>query len=134
MSARHQRMLFAAVFALLVSVTVPARAEVGEVTIAQQYGVAFLPLMWMEHNQLIEKHAKAQGIELAHLAFVDKTQTVQIARCLVDSFKNSALSPGFCFHGKSPVTNHPVPLRRAACLPGPATAPRFPSTLPAHRR
>ncbi len=39
-----------------------AGAEVGEVTIAQQYGVSFLPLMWMEHNQLIEKHAKAKGL------------------------------------------------------------------------
>ena len=37
---------------------------------------------------------KAQGVELAHLAFVDKTQTMQIAACLVHSFKNSALSPG----------------------------------------
>ncbi|MEO7727146.1 MAG: ABC transporter substrate-binding protein [Burkholderiales bacterium] len=38
------------------------RAEVSEVTIAQQYGVSFLPLMWMEHNKLIEKHARAQGL------------------------------------------------------------------------
>ena len=59
---------------------------------------------------------KAQGVELAHLAFVDKAPTMQVARCLVDSFKNSALSPGFCFHGKSRVTNRPVPRRRAACL------------------
>src|SRR5471030_2353788 len=64
MPIRHQRMLVATVFALLVSAANPARAEVGEVTIAQQYGVAFLPLMWMEHNKLIEKHAKAQGLEL----------------------------------------------------------------------
>src|SRR3954470_23883298 len=39
-----------------------ARAEVNEVTIAQQYGVAFLPLMWMEQNKLVEKHARAQGL------------------------------------------------------------------------
>ena len=43
-------------------VTAGARAEVSEVTIAQQYGVSFLPLMWMEHNKLIEKHAKALGL------------------------------------------------------------------------
>jgi len=38
------------------------KAEVSEVTIAQQYGVSFLPLMLMEKNQLIEKHAAAAGL------------------------------------------------------------------------
>jgi NitT/TauT family transport system substrate-binding protein len=41
---------------------VPAMAEVNEVKIAQQYGVAFLPLMVMEREQLIEKRAKAAGL------------------------------------------------------------------------
>ena len=53
-------LIAACVFAL--AVAAPARAEVSEVTIAQQYGVSFLPLMWMEHNKLIEKHAKALGL------------------------------------------------------------------------
>src|SRR4029079_2009042 len=39
-----------------------ARAEVNEITLAQQYGVSFLPLMLMEKNQLIEKHAAAAGL------------------------------------------------------------------------
>jgi NitT/TauT family transport system substrate-binding protein len=38
------------------------RAELAEITIAQQFGVAFLPLMLMERDALIEKHAKAAGI------------------------------------------------------------------------
>jgi len=38
-----------------------ARAEVSEVRIAQQFGVGYLPLMYMEHNKLLEKHAKAAG-------------------------------------------------------------------------
>ena len=37
------------------------RAEVSEITVAQQFGVSFLPLMLMERDQLIEKHAKAAG-------------------------------------------------------------------------
>src|SRR5437660_8530837 len=41
-----------------------ARAEVAEITIAQQFGVSFLPLMLMERDGLVEKHAKAAGIEL----------------------------------------------------------------------
>src|SRR3954451_3393866 len=51
--------------ALLLSATICApRAEVSEVTIAQQFGVAFLPFMLMERDSPVEKHAKAAGIEL----------------------------------------------------------------------
>src|SRR5437763_7513187 len=53
----------AAATLLLVSATAP-RAEVAEITIAQQFGVSFLPLMLMERDSLIEKHAKAAGIEV----------------------------------------------------------------------
>jgi NitT/TauT family transport system substrate-binding protein len=49
---------------LLLAGSAAARAEVTEITIAQQFGVAFLPLMLMERDGLIEKHAKAAGIEL----------------------------------------------------------------------
>jgi NitT/TauT family transport system substrate-binding protein len=47
---------------LLALIVVPARAEQSEVTIAQQYGVAFLPLMVMERDKLLEKHARAAGL------------------------------------------------------------------------
>ena len=39
-----------------------ARAEVGEITVAQQYGVSFLPLMIMQDQKLVEKHAGAAGL------------------------------------------------------------------------
>ncbi|MEI9806018.1 MAG: ABC transporter substrate-binding protein [Pseudolabrys sp.] len=38
------------------------QAEVNEITVAQQYGVSFIPLMVMEKNGLIEKHAAAAGL------------------------------------------------------------------------
>src|SRR3954449_1353310 len=50
--------------AALVLAATGARAEVSEITIAQQFGVSFLPLMLMERDALIEKHAKAAGIEV----------------------------------------------------------------------
>ena len=50
--------------ALLFAGTATSRAEIGEITIAQQFGVSFLPLMLMERDQLIEKHAKAAGVEV----------------------------------------------------------------------
>ncbi|MEP6703116.1 MAG: ABC transporter substrate-binding protein, partial [Betaproteobacteria bacterium] len=40
------------------------RAEVSEIKVAQQYGISYLPLMLMQEGKLIEKHAKAAGINL----------------------------------------------------------------------
>ncbi len=39
-----------------------AQAEDQEVKFARQYGISYLPLMIMEKNRLIEKHAKAVGL------------------------------------------------------------------------
>lgn len=39
-----------------------AHAEVGELKIAKQYGISYLPLMLMEADQLIEKRAAADGL------------------------------------------------------------------------
>lgn len=41
-----------------------ALAEVSEVRLARQYGIAYLPLMIVEHDKLIEKHAKQAGINV----------------------------------------------------------------------
>ena len=52
-------------FAFLVTLAAAApsvRAEVAEITVAQQYGVSFLPLMVMEKQGLIERHAAEAGV------------------------------------------------------------------------
>jgi len=49
---------------LIAASATTSRAEISEITIAQQFGVAFLPLMLMERDGLVEKHAKAAGIEV----------------------------------------------------------------------
>lgn len=55
--------LLASVAIISVAVShAPARAEVGQVTIAKQYGLLFLPLIIMEQNQLMEKQAAKAGI------------------------------------------------------------------------
>src|SRR5271156_152233 len=46
----------------LTAVAMPVSAELGEINVAQQYGVSFLPLMLMERDKLVEKHAKAEGL------------------------------------------------------------------------
>ncbi len=47
---------------VVLAVSTMARAEVSEITIAQQYGVSFLPLMVMEKQTLVEKHAAKAGL------------------------------------------------------------------------
>ncbi len=39
-------------------------AELAEINVAQQYGIGYLPLMLMEEQKLIEKHAKAAGVDV----------------------------------------------------------------------
>ena len=57
----HGRALIAA--ALIAGMTATgARAEVGEVRIAEQFGIAYLPLMMMREKGLVEKHAKKAGL------------------------------------------------------------------------
>ena len=52
----------AAALAVGLAAASPASAEVDEVTIAAQFGLAFLPLMIMQDSKLVEKHARAQGL------------------------------------------------------------------------
>jgi NitT/TauT family transport system substrate-binding protein len=42
----------------------PLRAEMSEIKVAQQYGISYLPLMLMEDQKLIEKYAKAAGVDV----------------------------------------------------------------------
>ena len=55
---------------LLVAAALPATAESPEVNVAQQYGVSFLPLMVMERERLVEKHAKAAGLGEVKVSWV----------------------------------------------------------------
>src|SRR4051812_7154436 len=54
---------FAAVLILVaLLVAAPARAEIQDVATGYQYGLTYLPLMIMQDQQLVEKHAKAAGL------------------------------------------------------------------------
>ena len=46
-----------------------ARAEVSELKIAQQYGIGYLPVMVMEEQKLVEKHAKNAGLGELNVSF-----------------------------------------------------------------
>jgi NitT/TauT family transport system substrate-binding protein len=50
----------AILFALQLAVS--AHAEVTGLRVARQYGIGYLQIMVMEHEKLVEKHARAQGL------------------------------------------------------------------------
>jgi NitT/TauT family transport system substrate-binding protein len=59
--ARHA---CAVLIAVLSALPIAARAELAEIKVAKQYGISYLPLMLMEDGKLIEKHAKAAGLDV----------------------------------------------------------------------
>jgi NitT/TauT family transport system substrate-binding protein len=61
MPPSFRRIVAAVVLSLLASA---AAAEMSEIKVAQQYGISYLPLMVMEEQKLIEKHAKAAGVDV----------------------------------------------------------------------
>ena len=64
---RHWLTAGAASVMLTAVATVPAKAEVGVVNLAQQFGLLYVPLhVVLEHN-LVDKHAKAIGIPAPEL-------------------------------------------------------------------
>ena len=58
------RLAAAAAAVALFAAGAPVRAEMAEINVAQQYGISYLPLMIMEDQKLIEKHAKAAGVDV----------------------------------------------------------------------
>jgi NitT/TauT family transport system substrate-binding protein len=60
-----RRAVLAGTAALLAApASLRAQTEVREVRIAKQFGISYLPLMVMEDQNLIEKHAKAAGLDV----------------------------------------------------------------------
>ncbi|HWD34611.1 MAG TPA: ABC transporter substrate-binding protein, partial [Casimicrobiaceae bacterium] len=56
--------MFAATASSLTLLAAPASAEMSEIHVSRQYGISYLPLMIMEDQKLIEKHAKAAGVDV----------------------------------------------------------------------
>lgn len=57
-----QSLLAGSAAAMLLTVSGISSAEVSELKIAEQYGISYLPLLIMEDQKLVEKHAKAAGV------------------------------------------------------------------------
>lgn len=61
---RHALAALAFFLAGIMALAGPAAAE-GRIRIAEQYGLGYLPLHVLRQNQLIEKHGKALGLDIA---------------------------------------------------------------------
>lgn len=62
MPGKLASVLSALALAGLFATATPARAEVSSITVAEQYGISYLPMMIMADQKLIEKHAAAEGL------------------------------------------------------------------------
>ncbi len=67
---RHGTLVILAALFVLGGFPVPSPAEVGEVSIAGQYGLPYLPFMVMEHEKLVEKHAKTLGMPALRVKWI----------------------------------------------------------------
>jgi len=54
----------ATLLAAMALLPLAVRGEMSEINVAQQYGIGYLPLMIMEEQKLVEKYAKAAGIDV----------------------------------------------------------------------
>src|SRR5262245_5529601 len=63
--ARNRALIFAIVVTVMALKPLTATAaELSELKITKQPGLLFTPTLLMEHHKLVEKHAKAAGIDL----------------------------------------------------------------------
>jgi NitT/TauT family transport system substrate-binding protein len=69
MSFRKVAVVLSALAALFVCTV--ARADMTEIKIARQYGVSYLPLMLMQDQKLLEKHAAQLGIPNLKVSWVE---------------------------------------------------------------
>jgi sulfonate transport system substrate-binding protein len=73
----------AALIAITIVCNAAPAAELGEVKIVKQYGLPYLPLMVMESEKLVEKHAEAAGLGPVKLSLVTVNGAAEAADVLL---------------------------------------------------
>jgi ABC-type nitrate/sulfonate/bicarbonate transport system substrate-binding protein len=86
----------------------PEAVELGEVKIAKQYGLPYLPLMVMKSENLVEKHAGAAGLGAVKLTLVTVNGAAEAADVLLSNLADIIASGATValLSGKSEVTAH----------------------------
>jgi len=72
-AARAGALVFGVFILTCVATIYPARAD--EIKVTRQYGLPYLPLMVMEHDQLLEKHLKRLGVNDAKVIWATMSTT-----------------------------------------------------------
>jgi NitT/TauT family transport system substrate-binding protein len=83
MNLSKPRLFAATLFVAIAGGAGSAGAEVTEITYARQQGLSYLPMIVMEHFQLIEKHAKLQGLTGVKGKLVSFPQTTGITDAML---------------------------------------------------
>jgi NitT/TauT family transport system substrate-binding protein len=83
MKSFRPHLLAAALFIALSGSACSAHAEVTEITYARQQGLSYLPMIVMEHFNLIEKHARLQGLTGVKGRLVSFPQTTGITDAML---------------------------------------------------
>ena len=80
----------------LVVAPLPAAAEASVVRISYGYGILYLPLMVMDRERLIEKHAAALGVPDVRIEWktVDGGNVINDAMLAAHSTSRASASPG----------------------------------------
>ncbi len=84
----------------------PTRAdtEVSEIRIAKQYGLSYLPMIVMEENKLVEKHARKAGlgnVKVTWLTLVGGSATNEALISRTVDFASCGVTPLIVLWGKS---------------------------------
>jgi NitT/TauT family transport system substrate-binding protein len=115
MTNHYTRMMLAAV-SLAVAVAAPARAEVGKVTLATQYGIGYLALTIMKHDKLVEKHLGQAGLADTKVEWVKLAAGSAANDALLSgdlNFASGGTGPAFILWDK---TRNNVDVRGVAAL------------------
>jgi NitT/TauT family transport system substrate-binding protein len=101
--------------AALLAQALPAVAESGEIRLALQFSMGYLQLNVMQHQQLIEKHAKALGIPNAKVSWFKFNGPTAVNEALIPAMSISAPAafPACSRCGRAPR----APRKRCAALP-----------------
>ena len=102
---------FVAATLMLAIVPPAARAETSDVRIALGFGIGYLPLMVMEHERLLEQHAKATGIDPIKVQWLQFSGAAAMNDALLSGnldFASGGIVPPIIMWAKTRGTNFEV--------------------------
>lgn len=101
---KWQQIMIGVIASVAVCIAAPAAAEANQLRIAQQFGVSYLPLLLIEHNKLVEKHAKAAGLGDIQVSWAKFAGGAQMNDAILSGsldFASAGVAPAITLWAKS---------------------------------